>query len=98
MRTLAGRDSQVHFTHLSSSSSKNLSSVFSDVVGADVTREEQNLEAQGVSHQIGVLDLMEKLSVPMNKVCLLDPKAELELSPSDGEVFDWFLFGGILGA
>jgi len=33
----------------------------------------------------------------MNRVCLLDPKAELELAPSDGEVFDWFLFGGILG-
>ena len=31
------------------------------------------------------------------KVCLLDPKAEKELNPSDGELFDVFLFGGILG-
>lgn len=31
------------------------------------------------------------------KVCLLDPKAELELSPADTERFDVFLFGGILG-
>jgi len=31
------------------------------------------------------------------RVCLLDPKAEEELSPSDGNCFDAFLFGGILG-
>ncbi|SMR60792.1 unnamed protein product [Zymoseptoria tritici ST99CH_1E4] len=31
------------------------------------------------------------------KVCLLDPKAEQDLSPEDGEKFDAFLFGGILG-
>ena len=32
-----------------------------------------------------------------SKVCLLDPKAEKDLSPKDGELFDAFLFGGILG-
>lgn len=31
------------------------------------------------------------------RVCLLDPKAEHDLSPEDGENFDVFLFGGILG-
>ena len=31
------------------------------------------------------------------RVCLLDPKAEEELSPSDGNFFEAFLFGGILG-
>lgn len=30
-------------------------------------------------------------------VCLLDPAAKTELSPEDGERFDVFLFGGILG-
>lgn len=30
-------------------------------------------------------------------VCLLDPSATKELSPQDGEIFDVFLFGGILG-
>jgi len=36
---------------------------------------------------------------PENKtrVCLLDPSATKELSPEDGEGFDVFLFGGILG-
>ncbi|KAI5360042.1 putative RNA methyltransferase TK0422/Sfm1 [Septoria linicola] len=32
-----------------------------------------------------------------SKVCLLDPKAEKDLSPEDGAQFDAFLFGGILG-
>jgi len=31
------------------------------------------------------------------RVCLLDPAASKELSPEDGEIFDVFLFGGILG-
>jgi ribosome biogenesis SPOUT family RNA methylase Rps3 len=30
-------------------------------------------------------------------VCLLDPQAETALSPQDGDVFEWFVFGGILG-
>lgn len=32
-----------------------------------------------------------------DRVCLLDPAAKEELSPEDGETFDVFLFGGILG-
>ena len=31
------------------------------------------------------------------RICLLDPQAKHELSPSDGDTFDVFLFGGILG-
>lgn len=31
------------------------------------------------------------------RVCLLDPSASKELSPEDGETFEVFLFGGILG-
>ena len=31
------------------------------------------------------------------RVCLLDPAATEELSPEDGDLFDVFLFGGILG-
>ena len=33
-----------------------------------------------------------------SKVCLLDPAAEVDLSPKDGDEFEVFLFGGILGA
>ncbi|KAG9768692.1 hypothetical protein KCU88_g7115, partial [Aureobasidium melanogenum] len=32
-----------------------------------------------------------------DKICLLDPAAEQELDPADFNVFDVFLFGGILG-
>lgn len=32
-----------------------------------------------------------------DKVCLLDPAATKDLSPEDGDQFDVFLFGGILG-
>lgn len=32
-----------------------------------------------------------------NRVCLLDPSAAKDLSPEDGDSFDVFLFGGILG-
>ncbi|KAH0543635.1 hypothetical protein FGG08_002073 [Glutinoglossum americanum] len=31
------------------------------------------------------------------RVCLLDPSAKKDLSPEDGDLFDVFLFGGILG-
>lgn len=31
------------------------------------------------------------------KICLLDPKAEKDISPEDADLFDGFLFGGILG-
>ena len=33
-----------------------------------------------------------------SRVCLLDPSAAKELSPEDGDAFDVFLFGGILGS
>jgi ribosome biogenesis SPOUT family RNA methylase Rps3 len=32
-----------------------------------------------------------------DRVCLLDPAASKDLSPEDGDAFDVFLFGGILG-
>jgi len=32
-----------------------------------------------------------------SRVCLLDPAAAKDLSPEDGDNFDVFLFGGILG-
>lgn len=40
---------------------------------------------------------VEDLYPEKSRVCLLDPSATKELSPEDGDVFDVFLFGGILG-
>lgn len=31
------------------------------------------------------------------RVCLLDPAAKMDLKPEDGELFDAYVFGGILG-
>lgn len=45
------------------------------------------------SHEVTQLS-----EVHADRVCLLDPQAEKELSPADAEVFDAFVFGGILGA
>jgi len=46
----------------------------------------------------GIMKLLESQNIPLQKVCLLDPKAELQLSSDDGDGrFSHFLFGGILG-
>jgi len=44
------------------------------------------------SHEVTQLS-----EIHADRVCLLDPQAEKELSPADAEVFDVFVFGGILG-
>ena len=85
MRTLAGPSSEVHFTHLSKASSASLTSIFSP---------EAPSMAKAFAHQVDVLKLMESLGVSLNEVCLLDPKAEKELSPEDGNgACKCFLFG-----
>ncbi|KAJ6625103.1 SAM-dependent RNA methyltransferase [Mycena sp. CBHHK59/15] len=88
MRILAGPNSQIHFTHLSKTSRESLSCVFKPQASLSNT----------ICYQTGVLDLInQRLNGALDKVCLLDPKAEHALSPEDGKRFEWFLFGGILG-
>ncbi|RDX52557.1 DUF431-domain-containing protein [Lentinus brumalis] len=90
MRSFAGPGATVHFTHLSPASCTTLSSLFSQ--DADHSR------AEAFAHQKSVMQLMEEKGISLDKVCLLDPKAEKELAPEDGDGrFEWFLFGGILG-
>ncbi|KAH6903284.1 SAM-dependent RNA methyltransferase [Coprinopsis sp. MPI-PUGE-AT-0042] len=90
MRTFAGPDAQVIFTSLSEASKTFLNNSVDTNPSSD--------KAKASFHKEGILQLMEKSGVPLDKVCLLDPKAEKELSPEDGDgVFEWFLFGGILG-
>lgn len=40
---------------------------------------------------------VEEIFADKSRVCLLDPAAPVELSPEDGDTFEVFLFGGILG-
>lgn len=42
-------------------------------------------------------ELLAAASIPKSKACLLDPKGEKDISPEDGEAFEVFIFGGILG-
>ncbi|KAK7682807.1 hypothetical protein QCA50_014191 [Cerrena zonata] len=103
MQDLAGPQSEVHFTHLSQRSCETLQTLFSPTptslssVPVDDAPPTKG-KAKGYAHPEGVLELMKSKYVPIEKVCLLDPKATEELSPKDGDGrFEWFLFGGILG-
>ncbi|KZV83338.1 DUF431-domain-containing protein [Exidia glandulosa HHB12029] len=88
MLTLAGKDAAVRFTNLSQASRDRLAASLSDATSL----------AELGAHTEGVLALMKANNVPLESVCLLDPKAEKELSPEDGDGrFQMFLFGGILG-
>ena len=84
MRTLAGPGSEVHFTHLSQACGGSLLKSF-DRPPTDTQA------AEAFCHTKGVLDLIKDIGVPLDQVCLLDPKAEHELSPDDA--YANFLFG-----
>lgn len=89
MRTFAGPNAEVHFTHLSQASTNSLSSIFSN---EDPSSSKD--KAKAYFHTQGLVDLMKERNFAINKVCLLDPKAEKVLSPEDGDgEFEWFLFG-----
>jgi ribosome biogenesis SPOUT family RNA methylase Rps3 len=99
MLRLAGPGSQVHFTNLSTSSCAFINRSFDEKASKCGTDSEQ---AEGKCHTESVMDLLKLAglgqTVDLSEVCLLDPKAEKELTPEDGDGrFKCFLFGGILG-
>ena len=89
MLSLSPPDATVHFTSLSTSSQIALAKAFAPDPTKNV--------ATAQPHTADVLTLIKELGIPLERVCLLDPRAEKEIEPEDGEVFDMFLFGGILG-
>ena len=99
MRTLAGPGAEVHFTHLSPSSCATLTALFARSHSSSAASESESgsgseSEAHAAAHPEGVLKFMKQRNVPLEKVCLLDPKAEKPLAPEDGDgAFEWFLFG-----
>ena len=104
MRTLAGPDASIAFTSLSSATSASLSAAFTDAdppatttttTGTATSDSAPPAAAQVQCHEQGVLALMQSRNMPRERVCLLDPKASLALTPSDGDAgkFTWFLFG-----
>jgi len=92
MRVLAEQEAQIYFTHLSKPSRTSLSTIFEksdDRSLAKVSCFDRGVHEMAINSTEGI---------SLDQVCLLDPKAELELSPEDGDGrFQWFLFGGILG-
>ena len=95
MRTLAGPTASITFTNLSSATSASLSTAFSN--NNDISDSDSPAQAPAECHKQGVLALMKSrdIDIPLERVCLLDPKASLPLTPSDGDEgkFTWFLFG-----
>lgn len=84
-----GPDNTVRFTHLSSTSVNALQKLW-----ASSAEQSNSNSATTQVTEIGVLDLMKSNNIPLEKVCLLDPKATQGLSPEDGDGrFEWFLFG-----
>ncbi|GJN90705.1 hypothetical protein Rhopal_003719-T1 [Rhodotorula paludigena] len=77
--------------------------IFSSLSPASVKSLSEQLLARGAQPESfraetkSVLELMQLEGVPLEKVCLLDPRAKGEIAPSDGNEYEWFLFGGILG-
>lgn len=88
MITLAGINGQVEFTHLSHNSSSSLDARLAPI--------NESVASYQV-HTQSVMKMLEQNSIPITRVCLLDPKAQTALAPEDGKIFDHFLFGGILG-
>ena len=94
MLSLIGTSSSLHFTSLSSTSIPPLRTHFSDHPSS----------SKAHLHTGPILTLLSSPSasnptepIEQSRVCLLDPKATLPLSPEDGDTFDYFLYGGILG-
>ncbi|TKA70389.1 hypothetical protein B0A55_05610 [Friedmanniomyces simplex] len=69
--------------------------ILSGVSNASEVQKQLGLPSDAVQKQ-SVEDLYSSPEA-RRRVCLLDPKGERDISPEDGELFDVFLFGGILG-
>ncbi|KZS96927.1 DUF431-domain-containing protein [Sistotremastrum niveocremeum HHB9708] len=96
MRSFAGPSSRVAFTSLSRDASASLSVAFE---AASNTEANAALAKASICNY-GILQYISSSSesLTLEEVCLLDPRAETELSPEDGDGrFKCFLFGGILG-
>lgn len=95
MLTLAGPRSTVHFTNLSLNSSQSLRDTLESTYNSNNTQGDSESERASLeTTTFSVLDLMKQKNIPIERVCLLDPKATQGLSLEDGQgAFEWFLFG-----
>lgn len=47
--------------------------------------------------RFGSIEPRSATKLKLKNACLLDPKSEKELTPKEAKIFDYFIFGGILG-
>lgn len=96
MLTLVGPSSSVHFTSLSSTSIPPLKDYLQT---AAPSASDPTASAKAHLHTDPILSLLASQNppIPIERVCLLDPKAEKVIAPEDADKFDVFLYGGILG-
>jgi len=78
--------SQIEYRHISESVGKE-SLIITNIMQKDLAKVNKFSDAKAES--------VSKLG--FKRVCILDPEAEKTLAPSDRNVFDYLVFGGILG-
>ncbi|MDP4012524.1 MAG: SAM-dependent methyltransferase [Candidatus Nanoarchaeia archaeon] len=49
-------------------------------------------------NNLGEVNTKSVKGLNIKRLCVLDPRAKKVLSPEDGKLFDYFVFGGILGS
>lgn len=64
---------------------------------ADIPKQLLDLGLQWTTDDIVPYLLETKGASDKSELCLLDPRAEIELQPEDATKFKYFIFGGILG-
>ena len=69
--------------------------ILSGVKDASTVQKQLGLPADALSEQS--VEALYSTAEKRKRVCLLDPKGERDINPEDGDLFDVFLFGGILG-
>lgn len=75
-----------------------ISSLPSNTTEKDIPKRLLELGLQWTTSQLR--DVPKEFGLPEmvnGKVCLLDPRAKSDLKPEDGDQFEYFVFGGILG-
>ena len=89
-----GAWSELEYMTIAKESHENGASFFLTSVPASLELPERLKTLPGF---VAKPESVEELYPEKSRVCLLDPSATKELAPEDGDTFDVFLFGGILG-
>lgn len=87
-----------YFTIIQEVGAENLilSSLPSDTKEEDIPLKLRQAGLQWTTQEVTEIGTAE-LPIIKERVCLLDPSAEIDLIPEDSDKFDYFVFGGILG-